>query len=177
MASSHPVSPSGAGGETPADWELGLVLASAHQVWRARTATALAQAGFGDLRPPDVQLLRLVEGGVATVGELAALFTVSKQAVSKVVDTLVGRDYLTRFTDRADRRRAPLALTPRAREAIRVVGRRREADQRILRDQLGEAGVRALRDGLAAVVALAPDQEVVLALAQRLADAEPARSG
>ncbi|MBE3203672.1 MULTISPECIES: MarR family winged helix-turn-helix transcriptional regulator [Parafrankia] len=173
MASSPSVPPpSGDGGETSADWALGLALASAHQVWQARTSTALAEGGFGDLRLPDLQLLRLVEGGVATVGELATLFQVSKQAVSKVVDSLAGRGYLTRSTDPADRRRARLTLTSRARDAVRVTGQRREADQLALREQLGEVGLRSLRDGLAAIVGLAPDQEVVIALARRFVEVD-----
>ncbi|OHV34750.1 MULTISPECIES: MarR family winged helix-turn-helix transcriptional regulator [Pseudofrankia] len=158
----------GSNGEPSSEPDLGLRLSSAHQVWRARTEVALAAAGHDDLRLADLQLLRLVEGGVASVGELATLFSVTKQAVSRAVDTLAAAGYLDRSIDVADRRRVLLALTPRAENAIAQVLRARAADLDRLRATLGPDGVTALCDGLAAVVALEPEQEITIALARRL---------
>src|SRR5438105_302665 len=111
---------------------LGLILAAAHHAWRGRATAALAEQGYGDLRLPDVQLLRLIDGGVATVGDLASLFGVSKQAMSKLVDGLAVRGYLTRRSDPADRRRTVLVPTTRARGALGAVNERRQADRRRL---------------------------------------------
>ncbi|MDT3445391.1 MULTISPECIES: MarR family winged helix-turn-helix transcriptional regulator [unclassified Pseudofrankia] len=158
----------GSNGESSSGPDLGLRLSSAHQVWQARTAAALAAAGHGDLRLADLQLLRLIKEGVASVGELAMLFSVTKQAVSRTVDTLTAAGYLNRSTDSADRRRTLLALTQRAENAIAHVLRSRAADLDRLRASLGPDGVTALCDGLAAVAALEPEQEIVIALAHRL---------
>ncbi|ADP84597.1 MarR family winged helix-turn-helix transcriptional regulator [Pseudofrankia inefficax] len=170
--------PSGEGpsGTPSTDWELGLALATASQVWRARLAGALAESGYGDLRPSDLQLLRLVDGGVASVGELAGLFEVSKQAVSKVVDSLAARGYLDRAIDEADRRRVRLVITPRAGGAILAARQLRERDTRRLVGVLGEDGLRGLREGLAAVLGLRPDHKQTVALARRLADEDRAEA-
>jgi DNA-binding MarR family transcriptional regulator/catechol 2,3-dioxygenase-like lactoylglutathione lyase family enzyme len=65
--------------------------------------------------------------------DLPAGLGVSKQAVSQVIDALVGRGYLTRSPDPADRRRISLELTGRGREIVEAVGRGVEdVDQRLL---------------------------------------------
>jgi DNA-binding MarR family transcriptional regulator len=70
---------------------------------------------------------------------------VSKQAVSQVIDVLVGRGYLTRSPDPADRRRISLELTGRGREVVEAVLRGvGDVDQRLL-EQVSAEQYQAMR--------------------------------
>lgn len=81
----------------------------------------------------------------------------SKQAAGHLVDTLVARGYLQRQTDPQDRRRLIVSLTERGRDAARVQAEAREGIDRALVERVSEAGVRALRTGLAALISLGRD--------------------
>src|ERR1700761_8693181 len=73
-----------------------------------------AEAGFDDIPRLGPRLLggiRRNGGSVGSVGNVAKDFGISKQAASKLVDTLVIRGYVERGVDPEDRRRLTLELT------------------------------------------------------------------
>jgi DNA-binding MarR family transcriptional regulator len=112
---------------------------------------ALASAGFDDLpRNGAFVLVGLLETQVSLTGLVDDL-SVTKQAASLLVDTLVLRGYIERGTDPADRRKMVVSLTPRGRATAEVVGDAvgaidAELERRVTADEL--AGLRA---GLAAL--------------------------
>jgi DNA-binding MarR family transcriptional regulator/catechol 2,3-dioxygenase-like lactoylglutathione lyase family enzyme len=77
---------------------------------------------------------------------------VSKQAVSQLVETLVGRGYLVRGEDPADGRRVALDVTDRGREAMDAVVRAVDSVDRKLASAISASELLAFRKALAALV-------------------------
>jgi DNA-binding MarR family transcriptional regulator len=99
---------------------LPVLLGAARKTYGAAIQQALADAGCDDVPRLGARVLGALarDSGVA---DIAALCSISKQAASQLVDTLVMRGYLTRSTDEQDRRRVNLRLTPRGEAAASVV--------------------------------------------------------
>jgi DNA-binding MarR family transcriptional regulator len=76
---------------------------------------ALAEAG---LSVTQYRILQHLRRGRAIQSDLAFRLTVTKQSVTRLVDTLVDRRYLTRRVDPADRRRVIHAITPKGQRAL-----------------------------------------------------------
>ena len=93
-------------------------------------------------------------GSVGSVGNVAKDFGISKQAASKLVDTLVIRGYLERGTDPRDRRRVTLELTERGREAADVGRAGTDRIDRELEEAVGAAAIAQMRETVGALVAL-----------------------
>jgi DNA-binding MarR family transcriptional regulator len=89
--------------------------------YRQRVQERLVSAGLDDLPRggPFVFGSLVSQGGVA--GDVILQLGISKQAASKLIDTLVVRGYLDRAVDASDRRRYTLEVTERGREAARIV--------------------------------------------------------
>jgi DNA-binding MarR family transcriptional regulator len=73
------------------------------------------------------QVLRRIRKGSTSVSALAAESQTSRSAVSKTVDTLVRRGYITRSQDPNDRRNIPLALTDEGQHVIEAIFSEAEA--------------------------------------------------
>lgn len=113
-----------------------------------RDAAARAAADFGaaadlvdeaaavllGVNRTDLRILGLVsQSGPVSAAGLAAAAGLSPAATSTAIQRLGAAEYLTRTVDQRDRRRAVVALTPRAEELIaRVYGPIERAGQRIL---------------------------------------------
>jgi DNA-binding MarR family transcriptional regulator len=93
-----------------------------------------------------------VLAGIAHTGgpraDLRLELGVTKQAVSQVVDTLVGRGYVERGADAADRRRVALSLTAAGREVFEAIVRATDDVDEELRQRISAERVEALRAGL-----------------------------
>ncbi len=90
----------------------------------------LHSRGWTDVRPAYGFVL-LAAADVTTVGDLAALMGMTKQAASKLVDDMVGGGYLGRSTAGADARRKDVRLTARGRALLdEVESIYREMDER-----------------------------------------------
>jgi DNA-binding MarR family transcriptional regulator len=116
-----------------------------------------AEAGFDDIPKPGPRLLggiRRFGGSVGSVGDVARDFGVSKQAASKLIDTLVIRGYLERGTDPEDRRRLTLELTGRGREAADVGWEATDRVDRELEEAVGAEAIAQMRDTIGTLVAL-----------------------
>ena len=120
-----------------------------------------AEAGFDDIPKLGPRLLggiRRYGGSVGSVGNVAKDFGISKQAASKLVDTLVIRGYVERGTDPEDRRRLTLELTERGREAADIGWAASDRVDRELEEAVGAAAIAQMRETVGALVALRGEQ-------------------
>jgi DNA-binding MarR family transcriptional regulator len=116
-----------------------------------------AEAGFDDIPKLGPRLLggiRRFGGSVGSVGDVARDFGVSKQAASKLIDTLVIRGYVERGTDPEDRRRLTLELSERGREAADIGWAASDRVDRELEEAVGAAAIAQMRETVGALVAL-----------------------
>src|SRR5271168_2510181 len=82
---------------------------------------AFAAAGLDGIRPAQaVALVPLAAGGLHA-SDLADRLRVSRQAVAQAVAGLERHDYVTRLPHPADARARIIELTPRGRQALRVM--------------------------------------------------------
>ncbi len=98
--------------ETPVEeWSLGDAI-----VGFARLAElALEEAGLSRIQ---YRILQHLRHGHTIQSDLAFQLAVTKQSVTRLVDTLVDKRCLTRSVDPADRRRVIHAITPKGRKAL-----------------------------------------------------------
>ncbi|MED2012674.1 MarR family winged helix-turn-helix transcriptional regulator [Bacillus wiedmannii] len=73
----------------------------------------LSELGFEDIRPAHGFMFKLILPNGATGIELAEYLGISKQAVSKMVDSLESSGYVTRKTHPTDKRGKIIVLTER----------------------------------------------------------------
>ena len=76
---------------------------------------ALEEAGLSRIQ---YRILQHLRHGHTIQSDLAFQLTVTKQSVTRLVDTLVDKRYLTRRVDPADRRRVIHAITPKGQRAL-----------------------------------------------------------
>jgi DNA-binding MarR family transcriptional regulator len=86
-----------------------------------RLRAAFAAAGLDGIRPAQaVALVPLAAGGLHA-SDLADRLEVSRQAVAQGIASLERHGYVTRVTDPVDARARIIELTPRGRQALRVI--------------------------------------------------------
>ncbi len=125
--------------------DLAILLTAANRCMSDRLVAAVAEAGGEAMRPSFGFVLRAVAAEQPTVGRLAELLGVSKQAASRLADDMVSLDYLERTGDPGDRRRTRLALSATG-ERIRARALRESRSMEAeLRDRFGEERVGHLR--------------------------------
>lgn len=98
------------------------LLRRVNQRYRLAIRESLAKCGYEELPQPGYWALMVLARGGTDAGRLMREMGVSKQAVSKLVDTLVGTGFVDRGPNEADRRRTDLSLTAKGRQATRVIG-------------------------------------------------------
>jgi DNA-binding MarR family transcriptional regulator len=133
-----------------ADWEptvpalVQLVAASGVPRLRA----AFAAAGLDGIRPAQsVALVPLAAGGLHA-SDLADRLRVSRQAVAQAVAALERHGYVTRVPDPADARARLIELTPRGRQALRVMRSNALDSEKRWQDALGQRRFGELRKTL-----------------------------
>ncbi|MGH2588133.1 MAG: MarR family winged helix-turn-helix transcriptional regulator [Dehalococcoidia bacterium] len=125
--------------------DLGILLALAYRCFVDELTEGLSQAGFPGTRPAYGYLFRALQGDGLTVSGLAAQLQISKQATVKIVDDMEARGFVTRISNRADRREKTVRLTQRARDLMSValqIGERVESE---MVDQAGAQAVATMR--------------------------------
>ncbi|MBS1862367.1 MAG: MarR family transcriptional regulator [Actinobacteria bacterium] len=140
-----------------AELVLPVLLAEGRATYGRAIRKGYAEAGFDDIPRLGPRLLggiRRFGGSVGSVGDVARDFGVSKQAASKLIDTLVVRGYVERGTDPEDRRRLTLELTERGREAADIGWEATERVDRALERAVGADAVTQMRETVGALVAL-----------------------
>lgn len=81
----------------------------------------LAASGWTDVRPAFGFVLLAARDGGTTSTELAVLMGTTKQAASKLVDTMAAAGYVARSVGEDDGRQRPVHLTERGIELLAVV--------------------------------------------------------
>ncbi len=144
--------------ESSAQYRFGDLLALARQSWVHQMADRLAAVGYGDYRPSDAALVRILRSGPVPVGRLGAGLEVTRQAARKLVEGLERRGFANAERDRSDSRQLNVVLTPKGQEyadaVVEVIALlNRELWQRVdpaqlvaadtvLRASMGDDGVR-----------------------------------
>ena len=128
--------------------DLSILLVAANRCLVDRLHLAAREVGAHDMRPSFGFVIRAVAAEEPTVGRLAELLGTTKQAASKLSDDMVDRGYLLRATDRRDRRRTRLRLAAKGRRVHERARAESMAIERELRNELGDAAIDGLRDGL-----------------------------
>jgi len=109
--------------------------------------------GWSDVRPAFGFVLLAARDAPTTAGALAELMGTTKQAASKLVDTMEVAGYVKRTAAGADGRRRPVRLTARGRALLRAVEEIYAELEGDWARALGAPGLERLRDDLATVVA------------------------
>jgi DNA-binding MarR family transcriptional regulator len=111
--------------ELPADRQaIGQLLARLLREFRHDLAAPRAEAGFGDIRDPHMQIFGNVRMGGIRLTELADRAQLSLAATSELVNDLEEMGYLQRRPDPADGRAKLIDLTKRGRNAMAAAGDR-----------------------------------------------------
>src|ERR671933_2788673 len=147
--------------------DLAILLVAANRCLDDRLVAAVRQTGARDMRPAFGFVIRAVAAEEPTVGRLAELLGVSRQAASKVSDEMVRRGYLLRAADPADRRRTRLRLSAKGRRVRERAAAESEAIEAELRAEGGDRAVAGLRRALLAFVERECALEEVLATRSR----------
>jgi DNA-binding MarR family transcriptional regulator len=114
---------------------------------------ALHQRGWHDVRPAYGFVLLAASAGSTSATELAALMGTSKQAASKLVDSMEAAGYVRRDRAVADARRRPVVLSDRGRRLLAEVEAIYEDLERSWAEVIGAERVERLREDLVSVLA------------------------
>ncbi len=107
---------------------------------------AFAAAGLDGIRPAQsVALVPLVAGGLHA-SDLADQLRVSRQAVAQAIAALERHRYVTRVPDPVDARAQIIELTPRGRQALRVMRSNALDLEKRWQQTLGERRLGELRE-------------------------------
>jgi len=131
----------------------------ARRAYANLVSQAFADAGFDDMPRHGAYVLARVYGDSSASADLARDLSISKQAVSQLIDTMVMRGYLARTPDTEDRRRMVLALTPRGEEAATASWRAASEADAELASRLSPEGIAALRAGLITLCQMADESD------------------
>jgi DNA-binding MarR family transcriptional regulator len=111
----------------------------------ARTARRMRQEAGGELSPTLIAALATIESrGPLTPSELAAVERVQRPTATRIVASLERDGLVARAADPADGRACLLSATPRGRELLRRVRRRKNAYLRRRLDELDPEEIAAL---------------------------------
>jgi DNA-binding MarR family transcriptional regulator len=117
----------------------------------------LGRDGIGSLPRNSGYVIERLSARETPMEELVRGLGISKQAVSKLIDVMAERDFLTRAVDPADRRRTVLRLTARGEAAAAaILAGTREVEER-LRRHLPPGELAGLKAGLTALAEVAAD--------------------
>ncbi len=127
--------------------DLAILLVAANRCLDDRLVAAVRETGARDMRPAFGFVIRAVAAEEPTVGRLAEMLGVSRQAASKVADEMVVRGYLLRGPDPDDRRRTRLRLSAKGRRVRERAAAESDAIEAELRAAAGERAVRGTARG------------------------------
>ncbi|WP_156686119.1 MarR family winged helix-turn-helix transcriptional regulator [Mycobacterium sp. Marseille-P9652] len=123
-----------------------------------RLRAALEAAGLDNIRPAQaVALVPLARGGMHA-SDLADHLNVSRQAVAQGVAALERHGYVVRVPDPADARARIIELTPRGRQALRVMRSNATTLENRWNEVLGERRLAQLRETLRMLLAAEPGE-------------------
>lgn len=142
---------------------------------RFRRASANFPAGF-DVRMNEIFVLDHIahlvaeEGSVCVSDIQARLLHLSKPAVSQLLGALEKKGYVLRETDRADRRRVTVMLTPEGERVRREAWAYAQHRMDLIIERFGEENTRQLVDMIARLSVAAEELKREESLAERKED-------
>jgi DNA-binding MarR family transcriptional regulator len=119
-----------------------------NQEYRNAVRAKLTERGLRDLPQPGLWALTALARGVHDASQLMVEMGVTKQAVSKLVDSLVTAGYVDRKSNEADRRRSNLRLTAKGRKAVGIIESAVRATERRFVAEVGVESFDELRQAL-----------------------------
>lgn len=138
--------------------DFGVLLAVSNATFIDRLHRHMAHAGFAGFSTRTGFLLRVLDSQALSLREVADRLAVSSPAALKVVDAMVREGYVERVTTPRDRRVRAIAPTERGLAALAEARAfHRDFEARITAS-LGADAVAALRRGLGAIQAQAPEE-------------------
>jgi DNA-binding MarR family transcriptional regulator len=114
---------------------------------------AFAAAGLDGIRPAQALALVPLAAGGLHASDLADRLRISRQAVAQAVAALERHEYVARKPHPSDARALIIELTPRGRQALRVMRSNALEVERRWQDVLGERRFSGLRETLVALLA------------------------
>lgn len=129
---------------TPLPW----LLRRVNRRFAEAVGLALVEHGFAGVRPQGMWAMQALHEHAGTASELVAALQITKQAVSVLVDELVGAGYVERAADPADRRRTLLRLSQQGGAAAAVIERTCARVEKELATGVGDLAMRRLRTTL-----------------------------
>lgn len=133
------------------------LLRRVNQQYRSAIRARLTERRLGDLPQPGYWALTALARGVHDASHLMIEMGVTKQAVSKLVETLVTAGYVDRKSNRADRRRSDLLLTTKGRKAVGIIESAVGATERRFIAEVGAEEFGQLRDALLHLASSTPN--------------------
>ena len=146
--------------DAPVDF--GVLLNLAFGTFKARLHDELSRAGFDDVGPSFGYVFRLLAKEPLNLSAVAAALAISAPGALKIINDMADKGYVERLAHAGDARQKPIALTPRARQAMKAARRFHGQFEAALARQLGADDAQAARRVLEAIVAAAPAGEAQL---------------
>lgn len=128
------------------------LLAMAYRTLMDDLHARLRERGWHDVRPAFGFVLLAARPEPTTATDIAALMGTTKQAASKLIDSMEGAGYVRRSVGSSDARRREVELSPRGRKLlldVEAIYSELEAEWAAV---IGERGVARLRSDLSKVV-------------------------
>jgi DNA-binding MarR family transcriptional regulator len=118
-----------------------------------RLKAAFSAAGLDGIRPAQAVALVPLTGGGLHASDLADRLGVSRQAVAQAISALERHSYVTRVPNPADARTRIIELTPRGRQALRVMRSNATSLEKRWEQVLGQRRLDELRKTLEMLLA------------------------
>lgn len=134
---------------------LAVILQEARRAYVQRVRAGLAGGGMGDMPHQGARVVAGIQHNGTNARDVSAELGISKQAVSKLIDSLVDLDYVERVPDPDDRRVVTIGLTERGRAAATIVKEAVDSVDEELLAKIGEEGAFGMRRGLAMLIGIA----------------------
>jgi len=134
---------------TPSQGELTIwLLRRVTRRYGAAIRSALDEAGHAQLPQQGFWAVNALEIRDRTAVELVDLMEITKQAVSQLIESLVGLEYVERHADPDDKRRVVLRLSDKGRAAASVIGDAADSVEHEMSRRLGKETLLELRRAL-----------------------------
>jgi DNA-binding MarR family transcriptional regulator len=140
--------------------DFGILLGLAYQSFKDQLHASLVKQGFDDLGGAYGYVFRALADEEPSQRELAGRLGITDQGMAKIIAEMVGRGYVERRIDTQDSRVKRLRLGTRGRGALAAARRFHATFEQKLRDEVGDAPVRRLRELLQQVAARGAESDL-----------------
>jgi DNA-binding MarR family transcriptional regulator len=117
-----------------------------------QTSEALAEQGYGDLRPMHLLVIERLLISEARATEIAEAIGLTKQATGQIIDRMDELGYVQRVPDPSDGRAKVLQLTDRGQRAAQTLRSIADENEKKMLAALGHTRYRQLRAALGSLI-------------------------